>query len=191
MCGLQEGVRFSRQRGSGSSWDSLTGVNPERCSAARRKSTRAGCSVAAPGTTGGATSSYRNRAWAFARQHAVGCLSSDEQPRNGDAMTARTTPPFRADHVGSFLRPELSAGGARTVLREEEHQRRAAARVKTRRSPRSSSSSRTWACSPSPTASSAAPISTSISSSSWRREDRHSRHGEEARRQTSKNWRRR
>ena len=38
----------------------------------------------------------------------------------------RTTPPFRADHVGSLLRPAAAEGGARQARAQRDHSRRAA-----------------------------------------------------------------
>ena len=76
----------------------------------------------------------------------IGELSSRPDPLE-TRMTTRTRPPFRADHVGSFLRPKYLLD-AREQRAKGEITRRAAARAsKTARSPRSSSSSRTWACS--------------------------------------------
>jgi 5-methyltetrahydropteroyltriglutamate--homocysteine methyltransferase len=60
-------------------------------------------------------------------------------------MTARTTPPFRADHVGSFLRPKYLLD-ARAAGRAGDITASSCARSRTRRSPRSSSSSATSAC---------------------------------------------
>ena len=81
-------------------------------------------------------------------------------------MAPRTTPPFRADHVGSLLRPQK--------LLEAREQRKANAitaagadRVsRTRRSATRSSCRRSSGSRPSPTASSAAPSGISTSSSS-------------------------
>ena len=50
-------------------------------------------------------------------------------------MTARTAPPFRADHVGSFLRPQALLE-ARDECRKGERTRAAAARRRGRRDPR-------------------------------------------------------
>ena len=61
-------------------------------------------------------------------------------------MTTRTRPPFRADHVGSFLRPQAPARGARTARRAARSRAEHCARSRTTRSPRSSSSRRTSAC---------------------------------------------
>ena len=53
-------------------------------------------------------------------------------------MTARTRPPFRADHVGSLLRPPRAAAGARGPRGRPHRRRRAARRSRTRRSATSS-----------------------------------------------------
>ena len=78
-------------------------------------------------------------------------------------MAPRTTPPFRADHVGSLLRPQklLDARDKRkagTITAEQ------FARSRTRRSATRSSCRRSSGSRRSPTASSAAPSGTSISS---------------------------
>ena len=81
-------------------------------------------------------------------------------------MSAVTTPPFRADHVGSLLRPpELLQ--AREDFADDRDRRRRAARDRGRRDPRRRASCRrTSACSRPPTASSAARPGTWTSSTS-------------------------
>ena len=79
------------------------------------------------------------------------------------AMAPRARPPFRADHVGSLLRPpELHARG--TIARPAASTRRSCARSRTTRSARPCRCRRTSACGRRPTASSAAPPGTWTSS---------------------------
>ena len=71
-------------------------------------------------------------------------------------MAARDTPPYRADHVGSLLRPPALLQGARGLRQRHDRRRRAARRSRTTRSATRSSCRRTSACARPPTASSAA-----------------------------------
>ena len=81
-------------------------------------------------------------------------------------MAQRTSPPFRADHVGSLLRPPRAAAGARGPHGRPDRRRRAA-RDRGRRDPRRREACRrTSACSRPPTASSAARRGTWTSSTS-------------------------
>ena len=76
----------------------------------------------------------------------------------------RTKPPFRADHVGSLLRPAALQGGARQARQGRDHAPPSSRRSRTARSSASSRSRRRSACNRSPTASSAARGGISISS---------------------------
>ena len=91
-------------------------------------------------------------------------LTSAQQPETAPTAAPRPLPPTTL----AVSCAGLPAGSARRLLQQEDDQRRATARRgKIAPSPRSSSSSRTWACRASPTANSAAPISTSTFSTSW------------------------
>ena len=76
----------------------------------------------------------------------------------------RTKPPFRADHVGSFLRTAALKEARAKREKGADQRRPSSRRSRTRRSRRSSRSRRRSASSSRPTASSAAPGGTSISS---------------------------
>ena len=82
------------------------------------------------------------------------------------ALMPGSRPPFRADHVGSFLRPERLRAGARPGRRGRALAARSSAPSRTSASARSSAGRKRSACAASPTASSAAPTSTSTSWSS-------------------------
>ncbi len=100
----------------------------------------------------------------------------------------RTKPPFRADHVGSLLRPPGVLEGARGFRRRADRRTTRCAPSRTTRSARSSASRRRSACSPRPTASSAARRGTwtsSTSSTGSRRSRARSRSSSTTRRATS------
>ena len=61
-------------------------------------------------------------------------------------MTARAKPPFRADHVGSFLRPSALLDARERFQARQRSKERSCARSRTPRSATSCASRRTWAC---------------------------------------------
>ena len=69
---------------------------------------------------------------------------------------SKVAPPFRADHVGSLLRPPAIHVARGRRARRRDRRRRAARASRTRRSPRRPASSKRPGCAASPTASSAA-----------------------------------
>ena len=133
---------------------------PAGTGAPRARSVRARSQYMTPTTTAGASCSGATSKVTWA--------TSDKLRSAGSVpdMSDRTTPPFRADHVGSLLRPPELLAGARGLRRRPDRRRRAA-RDRGRRDPRRRASCRrTSACSRRPTASSAARRGTWTSSTS-------------------------
>ena len=81
-------------------------------------------------------------------------------------MSPRTTPPFRADHVGSLLRPPALLKAREDFKARDASTPTSCAGSRTRRSATSCASRRRSGCSRPPTASSAAPRGTWTSSTS-------------------------
>ena len=87
--------------------------------------------------------------------------------RNRPMPKPSATPPFRADHVGSLLRPKALQEARAAWKAGTTVARRSCATWKTAASPPRSPSRKTSACAPPPTANIAAPTGISISSPAW------------------------